>query len=80
MMSEEEVYIGVVMDRFAGGLLDHITTYFDSINRTILRPVIDYTLPDPDYVRDNWDSVLEQIQSLKPVKEYTPELKTITEQ
>lgn len=79
-MSEEEIYIGVVMDRFAGGLLDYIETYFHSINGTLYKPVINYTLPDPDYVRDNWNSVLEQIQSLKPIKEYTPELKAIAAQ
>ncbi len=80
MMGEEEIHRDVVMDRFAGGLLYHIQTYFTSINGILYRPVIDYTLPDPDYVRDNWDSVLEQIQSLKPVKEYTPGLKAIAEQ
>lgn len=52
-MTEEEIYIGVVMDRFAGGLLDYIETYFHSINGTLYKPVINYTLPDPDYVRDN---------------------------
>lgn len=79
-MKKEELQTSVVMDRFAGGLLNYIDTYFLSINGTIYRPIIDYSIPEPDYIAENWEMILDQLQSLMPARDYSPELKAVAKQ
>lgn len=66
-----------VLDKFAGGLLCYIDTYFSSVNGVVYRPSINYTLPNADYISKNSDAIIMEIQSLKPIKDLSPELKGV---
>ena len=79
-MKKDELQTSVVMDRFAGGLLNYIDTYFLSLNGTIYRPIIDYSNPEADDIAKNWETILDQLQSLRPVRDYSPELKAVAKQ
>lgn len=74
-MTEEEIARMCTMDRFAGGLIAYVQDYFRG--RDVYGKLIDYEIPNADYFSENARALLEEIRTLKPIREYTPKLKEI---
>ena len=77
---KREVNTDCIMDRFGGGLILYMSDYFASKNGMIYRPKVNYTIPNEDYIRENWKSVCEEIRWLKPLSEYSKEIKAVAVQ
>lgn len=70
------------MSWFNGGMLHYIEMYILSLDKKLIDLHLDYTIPQSsmDYLAENGEKVLKQIQTCKSVKEYSPELKEIAKQ
>lgn len=79
-MTEQEIARVCTMDRFAGGLIAYLEDYFDSKYGVYHRPIIHYEIPNEDYFVENARDLLEEIRTLKPLRDYSLELKKIAQQ
>ena len=68
------------MDRFAGGLMKYITDAIYSKNGKIYKPKVDYSLPNEKYIINHWQEVSCDLRYLKPLREYSDELKEVARQ
>ncbi len=69
-----------IMDRFIGELIPYITDYFASKSSGIYHPKVNYTIPNEEYIVDNWEDICEKLRSLIPLYEYRNEIKEVAVQ
>lgn len=79
-MNEDKRTIESIMDRFAGGLMVYIDDYYASTRNGIYKPVVDYVIPHDDYISEHSREIMDELRTLKPVREYSDELKDVARQ
>lgn len=70
----------MIMDMFAGGMVVYITNYFYSLRDGIYKPKVSYEIPNDEYISEHWRDILLELQSLKPICEYSDKLKIVAQQ
>ncbi len=58
----------------------YVDDYFASKYGTIYRPSVDYTIADEDSLAEHWQEFVEELQTLKPIREYSPQLQALAKQ
>lgn len=79
-MNEDKLTIDCIMDNFAGGLMVYIDNYYASTRNGIYKPVVDYVIPHDDYISEHGREIMDELRTLKPVREYSDELKDVARQ
>lgn len=79
-MNEDQLTINCIMDRFVGGLMAYIDDYYASTRNGLYKPVVNYTIPHDDYISEHGREIMDELRSLKPVCDYSTELKDVARQ
>ena len=79
-MNEDKLTTDCIMDNFAGGLMVYIDNYYASTRNGIYKPVVDYVIPHDDYISEHGREIMDELRTLKPVREYSDELKDVARQ
>ena len=76
-MKEDKLMTESIMDRFVGRLMAYIDDYYASTRNGIYKPVVDYTIPHDEYISEHGREIMDELRSLKPLCEYSDELKDV---
>lgn len=77
MENEDELMEECIMSRFAGGLKNYITNYFNVLGGFFPKEKANYSLPNAEYIEENWNEVVDKLISLTPPRKYPKELKEV---
>ncbi len=77
MKTEDELMEDAIMSYFAGGLMNYIKNYFNALGGFFPKEKANYSMPNEEYIEENWDEIYDCLVSLTPPRKYPKELKEV---